>query len=303
MINTMKHNSAGYIYGAFAALLWGSTAAVVKLLGIGLNSPQILFYSSAIATASLFCIALWQKKIGVVRTYKTKDFLKFAYMSFLGVFLYYILLFTALQRAPGQEAFIVNYTWPIWVVVFAAIILRERFNFRKALAVVMGFVGVLFVITKGDITSFDISAVDGNILALSAAVSYGLFSALSKLHDYEKVTSTMFYYGFSFIYVTLFIIFFSELHTPTLKESVGLLWLGVFTGGLAFVSWQLALKHGDTGKMSNLIFITPFLSLIYLYVLTGEKVLLSSIVGALIIVSGIVIQSYRKKMPEEKIAP
>lgn len=278
-----------------SAILWGSTAAVVKLLGINLNSLQILFYSSAIATLSLFVIALSQHKLHLVRTYTKTTYIRFAYMAFLGVFLYYVLLYTALQLVPGQEAFVVNYTWPIWVVVFASIILKEKFTNKKALAIFFGFIGVAVVITKGNILGLEVTAMRGNALALIAAVSYGLFSVLSKKNDDEKVLATMFYYAFSFIYVSLFIVLFSSLPTPTTKEWIGLIWLGVFTSGVAYVFWQLALKYGDTSKMSNVIFITPFISLVYLVVLTGEEILLSSIIGASLMVTGVLIQNYTPK--------
>jgi drug/metabolite transporter (DMT)-like permease len=47
--------------------------------------------------------------------------------------------------APAQEAFIVNYTWPIWVVIFAVIILKEKINKRKIIAIILGFIGVYIV--------------------------------------------------------------------------------------------------------------------------------------------------------------
>lgn len=278
-----------------SAVLWGSTAAVVKLLGINLNSLQILFYSSAIATLSLFVIALSQHKLHLIKAYTKTTYIRFAYMAFLGVFLYYVLLYTALQLVPGQEAFVVNYTWPIWVVVFASIILKEKFTNKKAMAILFGFIGVAVVITKGNILGLEVTAMRGNALALIAAVSYGLFSVLSKKNDDDKVLATMFYYAFSFIYVLIFITLFSSLPMPTAKEWIGLIWLGVFTSGVAYVFWQLALKYGDTSKMSNVIFITPFISLIYLMVLTGEKILLSSIIGASLIVTGVLIQNYAPK--------
>jgi drug/metabolite transporter (DMT)-like permease len=291
----VKKDTLAYLYALSAALLWGTTAAAVKLLGIKLDSIQILFYTTFIASLSLFIIAAFQKRLSIVRSYKTKDYFRFSYMSLLGVFLYYTLLYAALQEVPGQEAFIVNYTWPIWVIIFAAFVLRERLDLLKLLAIILAFLGVVIVVSKGNIHNVNLKALHGNILALLAAISYGLFSVLSKRNDYEKVTSTMFYYLFAFVYVSIYILFFSSLPLPTGKEILGLLWLGVFTSGLAFVLWQLALKYGETSKVSNLIFITPFLSLLYLAILTGEHIILSSIIGAVLIVSGLAIQSLKNK--------
>ena len=76
-----------------------------------------------------------------------------------------------------------------------------------------------------------------------------------------------------------------------MRELLGLVWLGAFTSGFAFVFWFLALKYGDTAKMSNIILLTPFISLVYIYFLVGEKILPSSMVGLAVIVLGILIQS------------
>lgn len=286
---------SGNVYALLAALLWGSTASVIKLIGLGLNNLQILFYSSAIASVSLALMVTYQKKWGIVKSYGVKDYRRFAYMSFLGVFLYYALLYAALQLIPGQEAFIVNYTWPIWVMVFAVIFLKEKLSIKKVLAMALGFIGVYIVVTRGNLASFDFSAMEGNVLALTAACIYGLFSVLSKRNNDEKVTSTMFFYLFAFIYTSAFLVIFSSLPFPSPSEWLGLTWIGIATSGIAFVLWQLALKYGETSKVSNIVFITPFLSLVYLAILTKEVVLISSVIGALFIVSGIVLQSLRKK--------
>lgn len=291
----MKNDTTAYVYAAAAAILWGSTAAVIKLLGIRLTGIQILFYTSFIATVSLFVIVATQKKLKRLSCYKTKDYVRFAYMSFLGVFAYYVLLYTALQQVPGQQAFIVNYTWPIWVIIFAIFILKERFSIEKFLAILLGFIGVVMVVSEGNAHFLHKISWHGNGLALLAAVSYGLFSVLSKRNDEEKLTSTMFYYLFAFMYVCFYLLFFSSLHLPTLKETAGLLWLGIFTNGLAFVFWQLALKHGNTVRVSNIIFITPFLSLIYLAVLAGEHIVLSSALGAVLIVGGVFLSNVNLK--------
>lgn len=295
-----------FIYALLAALLWGSTAATVKLLGMHLNNVQILFYTSAIAVISLLVVAIAQKKLHYLAKYGVKDYCRFAYLSLLGVFLYYLLLYQALHLVPGQEAFVVNYTWPIWTVIFAAIFIKEDLNARKILALAISFVGVAVVITRGTGFSVEGSTLFGNSLAMLAAMSYGAFSVLTKKYGYEKVTSTMIYYAFSFVYVTLYLaVTPQQLALPTQGEWLGLLWLGVFTSGIAFVLWQTALRHGDVTKMANIIFITPFLSLTYLAVLADENINLYSLLGATLIVSGAILQnifSTKKKTVNESSA-
>lgn len=101
----------------------------------------------------------------------------------------------------------------------------------------------------------------------------------------------MFYYGFSFIFILIITVSFVNIPAITIFDLLGILWFGIFTSGLAYVFWFLALKYGDTAKMSNIIFLTPFISLLFIYFLIGEKIYYSSILGLIIIVGGIVIQS------------
>lgn len=293
----MAEEKISYLYVALAVLLWGSTAAVGKLMLKNLNNLQVLFYTSLIASISLFVIVLFQKKFHIIKKYTLKDYWHFVYMGFIGVFLYYVFLFAGLMFAPAQEAFIVNYTWPIWVVIFAMVLLKEEFNLKKMLAILLGFIGVYVVVTKGDVFSLSIANLKGDLFAFAGAISYGIFSVLGKKHNYERFTSMMFYYSFTFLFISIANLLFSGIPEISLYELAGLTWLGIFTSALAFVFWFLALKHGDTAKMSNIVFLTPFLSLVYIHFLTGETIFFSSVIGLIFIVSGIVIQSYNKKRP------
>ena len=289
----MTNEQKSYIYAGVAVLLWATSATVGKLILKNMNNLQMLFYTSLIASISLFIIVLFQKKLNIIKEYRIKDYLNFAFMGFVGVFLYYIFLYAGYMFAPVQEAFIVNYTWPIWVVIFAVIILKEELNFKKILAIILGFIGVLVVVTKGNFLSFSIDNLRGDLFAFAGAISYGIFSILGKKYDYEKFTSMMFYYFFTFIFITITTLIFSNIPIVSFNQLIGLTWMGVFTSGLAFVSWFLALKYGDTAKMSNIVFLTPFLSLVFIYFVLGEKILISSILGLVLIIIGILIQSYK----------
>ena len=88
----------------------------------------------------------------------------------------------------------------------------------------------------------------------------------------------MFYFGFSFIYSLIATFSFSTIPTVELNEIIGLIWMGVFATGLAFVFWFMALKHGDIIEMSSIVFITPFISLIYIHYLLGEEILFFSVI-------------------------
>jgi len=290
-----------YIFALLAVILWGSTASVIKLLLKDINSIQILMFSSFFASLGLFLIIVLQKKILLIRVYGIKDYFRFAYMGFIGVFLYYLFLYLALYYLKAQEAFIINYLWPLMIVLFAIPILGEKFNFRKIIAIILSFIGIVIIATRGNIEQLNFEKPIGVILAIMAAILYGLFSVLGKKHNDDRTVSMMFYYIFTFIYSSVAVFLFSFIPVVSGLQIMGLLWTGFITSGGAFLLWFLALKYGDTAKISNIAFLTPFISLIYIYFLLNEKIEIYSIVGLIFIVAGILFQNVKDLIIKNRI--
>ena len=287
----MKSEKKAYFYVVLTVVLWSSAAAVSKLNLRYLSNLQALFYTSLFASICLFAIVLFQNKLNVIKKYKIKDYWHFAYMGFIGVYLYYICFYASLIYSTAQEAFIVNYTWPIWVIIFAIIILKEKLRFKKILAILLGFIGVYFIMTNGQILTLSFTNLKGHVFALLGAVCYGLFSVIGKKSKYEHFTSMFFYYAFSLIFILATVLYFSHIPVLSLSELIGLFWIGGIASAIGYVTWFRALKYGRTSKMSNFIFLTPFISLVFIYFLVGEEILFSSIIGLVFMVLGIIIQS------------
>lgn len=290
-----------YVFALTASLLWGSSASIVKLLLKNLNNIQILLYVSLFASIALFIIVVFQKKLSIIKNYKIKDYLRFAYMGFIGVFMYYFFLYLALYYLKAQEAFIINYLWPIMIVVFAVPILGEKITIKKIIAIIISFIGVVIIATQGNIQQLHFAKPLGVIFAIIAAISYGLFSVLGKKQNDDKTTSMMFYYIFTFIYTFIAVMIFGFIPHVTALQLTGLLWMGLFTSGGAFLLWFLALKYGDTTKIANIAFLTPFFSLVYIYFLLHEKIQIYSIIGLIFICIGIFIQNRKSRQLTSKI--
>ena len=295
--------SKGYMFAGISIFFWASTAALTTILLEGLDSIQIACISALFASLTLFVINVCTKKISIVWQYGITDYIRFFVVGFVGVFAYSFLLFTALFYLPAQEAFIINYLWPIMIIIFAAILLKEKLTGKKVVAIVMSFVGIVIVVTRGNITKLDLSGPLGIVLAVLAAVSYGWFSVIVKKYEYDKTVSMMFYCisGFIASFVTMCIV--SYVPTLNMAQILGLGWIGILTMGIAFTTWALALKYGDTHKIANLAFITPFLSLVYIYFLLGEEISIYSVVGLVVIVLGIIIQNRDTKNTDTNQLP
>jgi len=287
----MRQSNSSYTYLLLTILFWSATPAVAKLALAELDNLQLLFYTSIVGVISLFLVVLFQKKIGQIKEFKKIDYLKMLGMGFLGIFLYYVFLFGSFAIAPAGQANVVNYLWPVFIIVFSIPILKEKFNYKTILAVLLSFIGALIVFTRGEFSSFSNEYTLGYLLAALGAVCYGLFSVLGKKLQYEKFTSMLFYYIFATILIILTTLIFSKFVIPqSLTTIIAILLLGGVFNSIAFVFWFKALKEGHTHKTANAIYAVPFLAVIWTYFLNSEPIRFFSIIGLILIVTGIIIQ-------------
>ena len=291
----LRANGA-YSYVLVAIVLWATTAAASKiLLTGGLTSTQVVFFWSLLSIAPLFIAVLWQKKLHLHRAYTLRDYLRFAAVGGLGVFLYNFLLLSAFARLAAQEAFLINYLWPIMVVIFGIIILRDTFTLRTAFALLLSFAGVAIIAMHGNLFSLAFSDPLGVLFAVAGAVCYGLFGALDKKAGGDKIVN-MLVYSMPAAAVSFLVMMFSDgFPALSLPQFLGLMWLGVAAGAIGFTCWLTGLSGLDTARASNLVFLTPFLSLVFIRIFVGEAILLSSVGGLMLILCGIIVSSLKAR--------
>lgn len=200
----------------------------------------------------------------------------------------------------ASQAFIINYLWPIMIVVFACVILKEKITIRKILAIALSFFGVIIVATNGNFSDFGNVNFVGVISCICAAASYGLFSVLNKREGYDKFVSMMLFYLVAFILSLILNLILGSVFVPSVGQLLGLSWIGIFTSAIAFTSWSIALDNDETAKISNLAYITPFLSLIWTTLILREEFSVFSLIGLSFIVIGIFIQSFKVKKTKKQ---
>jgi drug/metabolite transporter (DMT)-like permease len=286
---------AAYIYIVLTILLWSSTPAVAKLGLDELSNFQLLFYTGIVGAISLLVVNFFQGKLSLLNTYTKEDYLKMFGMGFLGIFLYYVFFYQSFVLAPPGQVNVVNYLWPVFIIILSIPILKERYNFQTILAILVSFVGALVVFTRGDITSFSNEYTGGYLLAAIGALCYGLFSVLGKKLEYDKFSSMFVYYIAAVILIIPISIMVSGFALPTsIPTIIAILALGGVINPIAFVFWFKALKLGNTHNMANMIYAVPFLAMIWTYFLNKEPFSLAAIIGLVLIVGGIFIQLRNK---------
>lgn len=278
-----------YLYAGISILLWSSLATVSKLLLGTLNSFQVLCVSSLFAALALLAVNLFTGNLKKLRSFRPKDLVTIVLIGLPGTFFYYIFLYLGTERMPASQAFIINYLWPIMSVVFACILLKERLTPRKGIAIAMSFLGVITVAGK-DLLRFDTGVLIGGLFCVLAALSYGSFTALNQKWQYDKPLSMMLAFFVSFVLSLGITVMQGAEWELGAAQWMGLGWNGVTVMAVATVTWALALDRGNTAKISNLAYLTPFLSLIWTFLFLQEPISPWSLAGLCIIVLGIMIQ-------------
>ena len=288
-----------YLCAATAIICWSTVATVVKLLLGSLTSMQVLCISSFFAAVALLIYNLVSGNIKALKKYKPRDYLITVLIGIPGTFLYYVFYYSGTAYMPASQAFIINYLWPIMSVVFACIILKEKMTGRRALAITTSFLGVI-VVTGADLTSLNSDTLIGAGFCILGAISYGIYTALNQKAGYDKRLSMMFFYFTSFLLTSIINLLSDGLPKISLVQMLGFAWNGVFTMAVANTAWMLALETGKTARISNLAYITPFLSLVWTALILKEDISPFSVIGLGIIVLGIFIQLGDKDKTPDK---
>ena len=279
-----------YLYAFTAIAFWSTTATVSKLLLHSFTTIQMLAGCSAVAAVFLFAVNLFAGKLMVLKTYRLRDYLITAGVGLLGTFFYNMFLVFGIDKMLASQAMIVNYLWPMMAVLAGCILLKEKMTVRKAVAVGMSFLGVVLVTSNGQLSGFTGGNLLGAFFCVLAAISYGLFVVLNKRLSYEASVSMMLYYVVSAVIAVACMLVSGNLPELGGVQSLGLLWIGLGDYAIAYVSWALAMKAGQTAKIANLAYITPFLSLVVAHFVLGDPITLWSIGGLAVIVAGIFLQ-------------
>lgn len=287
---TKNKRKNAYFNLALCILLWASIPVATKKILVELDNLQTLFYSTVFSLLVMGILMIVQKKKKELKKYSIRQYSIMFFLGFLGNYLYYILLYGAIDKTTASEGFILAYTWPMLVLVLSFIILKEKVTLKKLVGVFISFFGIIIITTNGNITKFNLTNLYGDVLALSGAIVFALFSVLGKKYNFDKTISVFIYFLCALIFLIPTVLNFSGLVLPSSNVWIWIIYNGVFVNGVSYIFWFKALEGGETAIISNILYLTPFVSLIYISIFLDEKILMSSVIGLVVIVFGVVLQ-------------
>ena len=289
------HTSQKYavLSGLLAVVCWSTVATAFKLGLRDMTPLQLILVASTVSSVFLLAILGFQKRLHLLLSQSRSVYLASFGFGLLNPTLYYVLLLWAYDLLPAQEAQAINYSWAIVMTFMAVPLLGQRLHWYDYLAAVICYSGVLIIATKGDVLSLRFENVLGVVLALVSTVvwsSYWIFNQKDRREPILGLTLN-FLFALPLIVVACFITGDAQSLFASTNGLFAGVYIGLFEMGLAFILWLTAMKRAEnTARVANLIFIAPFLSLVFISVFLGEVILLSTIVGLSFIIVGLITQ-------------
>jgi drug/metabolite transporter (DMT)-like permease len=273
---SVDHPHRGALLALLAIGLWGLSATLSARLN---HLPSIFLVGATFTIAGL-------SRINKLPTWKAP--LKVWVIGVGAIFIYYLLYYYAFQRAPAAEVSLINYLWPLFILLFTPVYFRQlHLERRHVLGGLAGLLGAGLVITGGSL-NLNPDYLVGYACAFVIAVIWANYTLAIKCHQPLPDTLVS---GFCLVtgLLGLAVYFGSGSRLPESITTLDWVWialLGIGPNGLAFVAWNMAFKEGDPRMVASLSYLTPLLSMLCL-VLTGTGSLGAfAMVGMVLIIAG-----------------
>ena len=287
----MRNQTKAYAYGLTTVLLWSTVASAFKLSLRHVDHFQLLLVACAVSILVLSVILVVQGRWRLVLSYSGRQYGQSLALGLLNPFLYYLVLFKAYDLLPAQEAQPLNYTWALALAFLSVPLLGQRLGVRDVLAGLVSYSGVVVISVRGDVSGLHFSDPLGVVLALGSTVIWALYWIYNTKDERDPVAGLWlnFVFGFPFVLATCWL--FSDLRVASMAGLLGAAYVGTFEMGVTFVCWLMALRlAANAAQVGYLIFISPFLSLVFISLLVGEVIRVTTMAGLGLIVAGLVVQ-------------
>jgi len=289
----MDKTRKSYIYAGLAIFFWSTIPTAFKISLGELEILPMLTIASLTSALVLFIIVLAGKKITHIRKSSGKELLYSALLGFVNPFLYYLILLKAYQLLPAQVAQPLNMIWPIILVFLSVPILRQKIGRKSYIALFISFAGVYIISSQGKPFEPGHSDLTGVILATGSSVLWALYFILNVKDKRDEAVKLLLNFIFGSIYLVAAMIITGKWQVEIgFKGVVASVYIGMFEMGITFFFWLKALQTASTtDKVSNLVYLAPFISLIFIHFILHEPVYYTTPAGLLLIITGILIQN------------
>jgi len=302
----VTNSKKALFFGLATVGIWSTVASAFKISLRHLDPLQLLLLACVASVIALTGVIAFQGKLGKLRKISSDELLRCGLLGALNPFLYYIILFKAYDLLPAQEAQPLNYTWAITLSLLSVPLMGQKMSLKDLTAILVSYFGVIIISTHGDILELSLSNPTGVALALGSTLIWALYWIFNTKSTIDPTVGLFLNFLFGLPLVLIATILFSELPQLRLEALLGAAYIGFFEMGITFALWLTAMKYaampdgGGTARVANLIFLSPFLSLIFIYFIVGEEILPATMIGLVFIIAGNSLMQYKGSRSTQK---
>ncbi|MCX6253275.1 MAG: DMT family transporter [Bacteroidia bacterium] len=289
----MDKTRQSYIYAGLAILLWSTVPTAFKISLGELDILPMLTIAALTSALVLLIVVLAGNKMDLIRKTTLKELLHSAILGFVNPFLYYLILLKAYRLLPAQVAQPLNMIWPIILVFLSVLILRQKIERKSFIALFISFAGVYIISSQGKPFNPGHSDLTGVFLATGSSVFWAIYFILNVKDRRDEAVKLLLNFIFGSVYLVITMIITGRWHDEIgLRGATASVYIGIFEMGITFLFWLKALQMASTtDKVSNLVYLAPFISLVFVHFILHEPVYYTTPAGLLLIISGILIQN------------
>jgi len=301
----MKNNQRTAIGKAlFAVIVWGASFVATKVSLRYVSPITVIWLRFAIGVAVLGLA------VAIRRQFKLPDkneWLYFSLLGFLGVTFHQWLQSTGLVTAQATTTGWIVASTPIFMAILGFLVLNEKLVWFQMLGIFLAATGVLLVVSRGDFSQLSTGnlGTPGDFLVLLSAPNWAVFSTLSRRGLQKQSAALMMFYVMSFGWLFSSILFISsnKIHEiPHIAQDgwAGILFLGIFCSGIAYIFWYDALQILSTAQTGAFLYFEPIITVMVASVILSEKLIPVTMLGGAIILIGVWLVSRTKPLSQVK---
>ena len=280
-----------FLKAMFAVVVWGASFIATKVALNDVEPITLVWLRFAIGVLILGITVVRRRQFCLP---ERNEFIYFGVLGFLGITFHQWLQSTGLITSKASTTAWIVATTPLFIAILGWIFLKERLIRAQVLGIGLATLGVMLVISEGDISSVSISRFgnEGDKLIIISALNWAVFSVISRKGLEHHPAALMMFYVMAIGWLIISVVFFVgsnqyDLRSLSYSGWLGVLFLGIFCSGIAYVFWYDALKSLLASQVGVFLYFEPLVAVLVAAILLGEPIILASLVGGGIILLGV----------------
>ena len=280
-----------YIEVLFAVIVWGASFIATKVTLVEISPITIVWLRFAMGVIILGITVVLRRQFALPNK---NEWGYFALLGFLGITFHQWLQSNGLITSEASTTAWIVATTPVFMALLGWLVLKEGLDWVKISGILLAFIGVLVVVSDGNLALISIGkfGAPGDVLILISAVNWAIFSTLSRRGLKSYPASLMMFYVMSLGWVFTTLLFIpteglAEIPRLTLNGWIGVLFLGIFCSGLAYIAWYDALQVLSAAQTGVFLYIEPLVAVVVAAIVLAEPITWGSLLGGAVILMGV----------------